>query len=170
MLNYSPNFNPYLQNNAYYAQTLEGLQQQRSALDNQIRQMQQNQQQTQPTNLTQNFQLAPQQSIGELEGQFAENIEDVKNKFVTKTALFITRDFSKLWIKDTSGNIRIFNVDEEIQLDDKDKEILMLQKQINDLKEVIEHANTNANVNTINATSNNEPNESKTTKKVSRSK
>ena len=162
------NFNPYLPNNVYYAQSLEGLQQQRNALDNQIRQMQQNQQQAQPTNLTQNFQLAPQQNVGDLEGQYAENIEDVRNKFVTKTALFITRDYSKLWIKDTAGNIRIFNVEEDIQLDDKDKEILMLQKQINDLKEVIEHANASANTNVI--TSNNEPNESKSTKRVSRSK
>lgn len=168
MPSYSPNFNPYLPNNAYYMQSLQGLQQQRDSLDNQIKQMQQNQQQAQPTNLTQNFQLAPQTNVGELEGQYADNIEDVRNKFVTKNALFITRDYSKLWIKDTSGNIRTFNLDEDIQLDDKDKEILMLQKQINDLKEVIEHAN--ANVNTINATSDNEPNESKTTKKVSRSK
>ena len=162
------NFNPYLPNNAYYAQSLEGLQQQRNALDNQIRQMQQNQQQAQPTNLTQNFQLAPQQNVGDLEGQYAENIEDVRNKFVTKTALFITRDYSKLWIKDTAGNIKIFNIEEDIQLDDKDKEILMLQKQINDLKEVIEHANANADRNII--ASNNEPNESKSTKRVSRSK
>lgn len=161
-----PNYNPYYPNNAYYMQSLQGLQQQRDVLDNQIRQMQQNQQQTQPTNLTQNFQLAPQQNVGDLEGQFAENIEDVRSKFVTKTGLFITRDFSRLWIKDTSGNIRIFDIEEHIELDDKDKEIEMLKKQINDLKEVME----NANANTINTTSNNEPNESKTTKKVSRSK
>ena len=147
-------------------QSLQGLQQQRDVLDNQIRQMQQNQQQTQPTNLTQNFQLAPQTNVGELEGQYAENIEDVRNKFVTKNALFVTRDYSKLWVKDTAGNIRTFNLDEDIQLDDKDKEILMLQKQINDLKEVIEHANAN----TINTTSNDEPNESKKPTRVSKNK
>jgi hypothetical protein len=160
-----PSYNPYYANNNFYMQSL---QQQREAFDNQIRQMQQNQQQVPIPQIHQNFQLAPQQNLTDLEGQFAESVEEVRNKFVTKTALFITRDYSKLWIKDTSGNIRVFDIEEHIELDDKDKEIQMLREQINDLKEVIENANANAN--TVNVTSNNEPNESKTTKKVPRSK
>lgn len=158
-----PNYIPYYANNSYYMQNLQN---QRDFLDSQIKQMQQNQQPT-PTNLTQNFQIAPQQqSISELEGAYAQTIDEVKNRFVSKTGIFTNKDFSTIWIKDTEGNIRTFRTEELIELDDKDKEIFMLRKEIGNLKEEIKNANTNSKY----ITNNDEPNESKKSTRVSKSK
>lgn len=122
-------------NNQFY---LQDLQNRREMLDNQIKQyQQQNQyQMQQPQAITQNFQLAPtQNNNNELESKFVENIDDVKKTFVMKTGVFINKDFSSLWIKDISGNIRTFKTEEVIELDEKDKEIYMLKKQIEELKQ-----------------------------------
>jgi len=139
-----PNYNTFYPNNNFYMQDLQAM---RDRIDSQMRQLQQQQNQQQPLAqqpITQNFQIAPQQQItSELEGNYAENVDEVKNKFVTKTGIFATKDFSTIWVKDISGKIRTFRTDEIIELDDKDKEILMLRKQVGDLKEVIENANTN---------------------------
>lgn len=143
------NYNPYMSNQFY----MQDLQSMKDRIDSQMRQLQQNQMQQplaqQP--ITQNFQIAPQQNVGELEGKFAENIDEVKNTFVMKTGIFTTKDFSTIWVKDVNGSIRTFKTEEMIELDEKDKEILMLKTQLNDLKEVISNANAkqsnNANVN-----------------------
>lgn len=144
-----PNYNTYYPNNNFYMQDLQAM---RDRIDNQLRQIQQQNQNQQPLAqqpITQNFQIAPQQQItSELEGNYAENVDEVKNKFVTKTGIFATKDFSTIWVKDISGKIRTFRTDEIIELDDKDKEILMLRKQVGDLKEVIENANTNRQIDT----------------------
>ena len=140
-----PSYGGYYPNNNFYIQDLQAM---RDRIDSQMRQLQQqNQMQQQPLAqqpITQNFQIAPQQQImSELEGSYAENVDEVKNKFVSKTGIFATKDFSTIWIKDTTGKIRTFRTDEIIELDEKDKEILMLRKQVGDLKEVIENANAN---------------------------
>lgn len=138
-----PNYGGYYPNNNFYMQDLQSM---RDRIDSQMRQLQQQQNQQQPLAqqpITQNFQIAPQQQItSELEGFYAENVDEVKNKFVTKTGIFTTKDFSTIWIKDISGQIRTFRTDEIIELDEKDKEILMLRKQVGDLKEEIANANT----------------------------
>lgn len=123
-------------NNQFY---LQDLQNRREMLDNQIKQYQQQQNQyqmQQPQAITQNFQLAPtQNNNNELESKFVENIDDVKKTFVMKTGLFINKDFSSLWVKDVSGSIRTFKTEEVIELDEKDKEIYILKKQIEELKQ-----------------------------------
>lgn len=139
-----PNYNAYYPNNSFYMQDLQSM---RDRIDSQMRQLQQQQNQQQPLAqqpITQNFQIAPQQQItSELEGFYADNVDEVKNKFVSKTGIFATKDFSTIWVKEISGQIRTFRTDEIIELDEKDKEILMLRKQVGDLKEEIENANTN---------------------------
>lgn len=142
-------YNPYM-NNQFYMQDLQAM---KDRIDTQMRQLQQSQMQQplaqQP--ITQNFQIAPQQNLGELEGKYAENIDEVKNTFVMKTGIFTTKDFSTIWVKDVNGSIRTFKTEEMIELDEKDKEILMLKTQLNDLKEVMSNANAkqsnNANAN-----------------------
>lgn len=121
-------------NNQFY---LQDLQNRREMLDNQIKQyQQQNQyQMQQPQAITQNFQLAPQTNNSDLESKFVENIDDVKKTFVIKTGIFVNKDFSNLWIKDASGNIRTFRTEEIIEMDEKDKEIYMLKKQIEEMKQ-----------------------------------
>lgn len=128
-------------NNQYYLQNLQDM---KDRIENQIRNVQQNQiQQQVPQPITQNFQLAPQQNVNtsELESKYAENIDAVKNTIVAKTTLFLTKDYSTLWIKDVAGNIKTFKTEEIIEIDDKDKEIQMLKKEIEDLKGMISNAN-----------------------------
>lgn len=147
------NYYPYYTN--HYIQDLQNT---RDKIDNQIKQYQQVQMQQpyqQPIQqpITQNFQLAPNTQSSELEGKFANNIDEVKNTFVTKTGIFITKDFSTLWIKDVSGNIRTFNTEEVIEVDPKDKEIYFLKKQIEELKERVGNANEYVDANANEQTS-----------------
>ena len=142
------NYNPYSQLNQQYNQYnsnnyLNELQQMKERIDKQIQQAQQPQQpqvvpNTQPTNLTQNFQLAPQtNSNSELESKYAENIDEVKNTFVMKTAVFITRDYSTMWVKDVSGNITTFKTEEIKELDEKDIQIQTLQQELEKMKQLM---------------------------------
>ena len=103
---------------------------------NQVNQIQ-NQQ---PVPITQNFQLAPNPSNNELESKYVNNIDEVKNTFVMKTGIFINKDFTSLWIKDVTGNIRTFRTEEIIELDPKDKEIQMLRNEIEKMKGMMSNA------------------------------
>ena len=152
------NYNPYNYN--FYMQDLQGM---RDKIDRQLHQMQQNQfmQQPQQAPITQNFQLAPNPTNNDLEAKYAENIEEVKNTFVVKTGIFATKDFSTIWIKDVTGNIKTYKTEEVVELDEKDKKILekdntilMLQKEINELKGVISNANADDNTELSTTTTN----------------
>jgi len=134
----------YYPNNQFYMQDLQAM---RDRIDTQMRQLQQQQNQ-QPIQqpITQNFQIAPQNNNTELESKYADSFDEVKNTFVMKTGIFAKKDFSTIWVKDVSGNIRTFSTEEVIELDEKDREILDLQRQVNELKGEIENAksvNTN---------------------------
>ena len=126
----------YYPNNQYYMQDLQNM---KDRIDNQMRQLQ-NQQPIQQPQIHQNFQLAPQNNNNELESKYADSFEEVKNTFVMKTGIFTKKDFSTIWIKDVSGNIRTFKTEEIVELDEKDREILDLQRQLNELRGEIENA------------------------------
>lgn len=138
------NYPVYTNNSQYYMQNLQDM---KDRIDKQMQQLQmQNQNQIQaqqPQAITQNFQLAPTQNTNnnELESRYAENIDQVKNIFVIKTGLFVNKDFSTLWVKDVNGNIRTFTTEEIIEMDEKDKEIYTLKKQIEEMKGMIANAN-----------------------------
>ena len=141
------NYPMFSSNNPMYIQNLQSLQDMRDRIDNQMKQIQQQNQTPQPIAqpITQNFQLAPTQTNNELESKYAENIETVRNTFVMKTGVFINKDFSILWIKDVTGNIRTFRTEEVIEMDEKDKEIYQLKKQIEEMKGMISNANESFN-------------------------
>lgn len=125
-------------NNQFYIQDLQNM---KDRIDVQMRQLQQSQaQQMQPQPITQNFQLAPTQNVNEIESKYVSGIDEVKNTFVMKTGVFVNKDFSKLWVKDVTGNIRTFNTEEVIAMDEKDREIFELKKQITEMKGMIENA------------------------------
>lgn len=136
-------------NNPMYMQNLQSLQDMRDRIDSQMKQMQQQNQMPQPVAqpITQNFQIAPTQTNNELESKYADNIETVKNTFVMKTGIFLNKDFSTLWVKDVTGNIRTFRTEEVIEMDEKDKEIYMLKRQLEEMKGMISNANESANAN-----------------------
>ena len=126
----------YYPNNQYYMQDLQNM---KDRIDSQMRQLQ-NQQPIQQPQIHQNFQLAPQNNNNELESKYADSFEEVKNTFVIKTGIFTKKDFSTIWVKDVSGNIRTFRTEEVVELDEKDREILDLQRQLNELRGEIENA------------------------------
>lgn len=100
--------------------------------NNQLQQLQS--QQPVPTNLTQNFQITPQQqNPNELQSAYASNIDEVRNVFMTKNGAFIDKDLTTLWFKNTEGKIRTFTLTEVIEKDKKDLEIEALKKQIEEL-------------------------------------
>lgn len=143
-----PNYTPYNYNSNFYMQDLQNM---KDRIDRQMQQLQQqNQQQQMPQQpITQNFQLAPNPTNNDLDAKYADNITEVKNTFVMKTGVFVNKDFSTMWIKDVTGNIRTFDTQEVIEMDEKDKTILNLQKQIDELKGVVEDARQSDNANVI---------------------
>lgn len=132
---------PYYQNNQFYMQDLQNMKDRIDRQMQQVQQMNQNQiQNQQPVPITQNFQLAPNPNNNELESKYVNNIDEVKNTFVMKTGIFINKDFTSLWIKDVTGNIRTFRTEEIIELDPKDKEIQMLRNEIEKMKGMMSNA------------------------------
>lgn len=146
---------PYYPNNQYFMQNMQDLQSMREKIDRQMQQMQQlnqnqMQMQQQPVpNVTQNFQLAPNPNNNELESKFVNNIDDVRNTFVMKTGIFVNKDFTSMWVKNTNGEIKTFRLEEIVELDERDKEILLLKKQIAEMKGMIKNE-SNVNNSDIN--------------------
>jgi hypothetical protein len=121
------------------------LQNLRNQVDRQIQAVQQ-QQQYAPPQVTQNFQITPTSNT-DLDVRYAEDIKEVEGNVALRTTLFINKATSKLWIKDVTGKVRTFDINEVIELDEKDKEILELKEEIKKLKgEDIVHESTNTNV------------------------
>ena len=96
-------YSMYNPNNMY----MQDLQQMKDRIDNQMRQFQQFQQpqMQQPTAINQTFQLAPNQNINELDGKYANNIDEVKNTLTLKNTLFIDKENKNLWFKNADGSI-----------------------------------------------------------------
>ena len=104
--------------------------------------MQMQQPMAQPTNLTQNFQLAPnnQSSI-----KYANSIDDVEKTVVVGEMPFFSNDMSVLWIKNPKGEIKSYELKEIKPLDEKDMQIDYLQQQIEELKGMINNEKHYAN-------------------------
>lgn len=131
-------YNPY--NNQIYMQDLQGL---RDRIDRQMQLANQNQPQTPQIN--QNFQLAPTQNSGI---RYASSIDDVKKELVFADTLFINKEYSLLWFKNASGDVKTYGLKEIIELDEKDRKIAELEAKINMLvkeKENEQYVNENVN-------------------------
>ena len=138
---------PYYPNNQFYMQDLQNMRDKIDRQMQQVQQLSQNQiQQPVQQPITQNFQIAPNVN-NEIEGKYANSIEDVRNTFVMKVGVFVNRDFSTMWVKNVNGDIRTFNTEEIIELDEKDREIMMLRKEIENMKGMISNAKQSDNTN-----------------------
>ena len=84
-----------------------------------------------PPNVTQNFQLFPNNNSLL---RYVNDIEEVKKEFVIGDTPFFSKDLSLLWIKNSKNEIRIFDLKEIIPKDEKDIMIESLQLQIEELK------------------------------------
>lgn len=104
----------------------------------------------QPTNLTQNFQIAPTNNVI----KYAESMEEVQKNMVIGDTPFFSNDMSVVWIKSTNGEIKSYELKEIIQKDEKDIQIEYLQAQIEELKKEVkkDESNTDVNESTSNTT------------------
>lgn len=93
-----------------------------------------------PTNLTQNFQLAPTNQTM----KYANSMEDVKKEIVVGDTPYFSKDLSIVWIKNTKGEVKAYELKEIVQKDEKDLMIENLQLQINELTKSIKEMNENA--------------------------
>lgn len=94
----------------------------------------------QPTNLTQNFQLAPNNHNVM---RYAKSMEEVEKNNVTTDTPFFSSDMSVLWIKNNKNEIKTYELNEIIPKDEKDLMIESLQMQLNEMKGMIEDAKSN---------------------------
>lgn len=133
-------------NNAYYNPQLsiERINNQIAELEKIRSQIQQPIQQPQPTNLTQNFQLAP---TNRDVIRYANSMEEVQREMVIGETPYFSKDMSIVWVKNTKGEIKTYELNEIVAKDDKDIKIEYLQAQIEDLKKGIKNYESNANIN-----------------------
>ena len=125
--------NPYM--NAYNTQVnIDRLNEQINNLEKMKAQMQQPMQQ--PTNLTQNFQIAPTNNHTV---RYANTIDDVEKEQVFYDTPFFSKDMSVMWFKNAKGEIKSYELNEIIPKDSKDFEIEYLKNQIEELKGMIKN-------------------------------
>lgn len=96
-----------------------------------------------PTNLTQNFQLAP---TNRDVIKYADSINEVERDMVIGDTPYFAKDMSVVWIKNTKGEIKTYELTEIIPKDDKDIKIELLMAQIEELKKGMMKHESNANV------------------------
>ena len=87
-----------------------------------------------PTSLTQNFQIAPtnRETI-----KYATSLDEVQRDMVVGDTPYFSKDMSIVWIKNTKGEIKTYELTEIIPKDEKDLMIESLQMQINELKGMV---------------------------------
>ena len=85
----------------------------------------------QPANVTQNFQLAP---TNREVMKYASSIDEVERYTVMNDTPYFSKDMSVVWIKNTKGDIKTFELTEIVPQDEKDIQIQLLQEQINELR------------------------------------
>ena len=131
-MNYQQNFNSQSMN---------------ERIDNQIAQLQQMKEQMknqQPTNLTQNFQLAPTHQAGM---RYANTIDDVGKEVVYTDMPFFSKDMSVVWIKNNKGDIKTYELKEIVPMDERDLLIQNLQMQVNELRKEVKDNAKSININ-----------------------
>lgn len=118
-----------------------------------------------PTNLTQNFQIAPSNNTAI---RYANSIDEVQKDFVIGDTPFFSQDMSVVWIKNTKGDIKTYELNEIIEQDEKDMQIAFLEAQVNELKGMIGNesndTNDDAKHDETNSTENDESNGTATKK------
>lgn len=131
-------------NNPYYntfnaPPSVDTLNNQIAELEKLKSQMQARQQQAvqQPTNLTQNFSLAPTQTQSGV--RYVNGVEDVRKELVFGDTPFFDRDYTLLWVKNAKGEIKSYELKEIIEKDDKDLYIEQLEGKLNDLMKELEN-------------------------------
>lgn len=92
----------------------------------------------QPTNLTQNFQLAP---TSRDVIRYASSIDEVQKDMVIGDTPYFSKDMSVVWVKNIKGEIKTYELTEIVPKDEKDLQIALLQNQIEELRKEVEKQN-----------------------------
>ena len=100
-------------------------------------------QQPMQPNINQTFQLAP---TNRDVIRYANNIEEVQRDLVMGDTPYFSKDMSVVWIKNTKGEIKTFELVEIIAKDEKDMQIEYLQAQIEELKGMINNESNDEDV------------------------
>ena len=95
-----------------------------------------------PMPITQNFQLALSGSM-----KYVDSIDEVEKSMVVGDTPFFSKDMSVLWVKNSKGNIKTYELNEIIPKDSKDLQIEYLQEQIKELKGMIKNVSDVTNDN-----------------------
>lgn len=132
-------YNPYT-NNVYNPQASI------DRINNQIAELEKLKSQIpQPNNppaINQTFQLAPNnQNVI----KYANSMEEVQKNIVIGDTPYFSNDMSVVWIKDTKGEIKTYELKEIVPKDEKDIQIEYLQAQLKELKGMINNE-SNANI------------------------
>ena len=131
---YIPNYNPQ--------PSLDRINDQISQLETMKKQLQQTPPiQPQPTNLTQNFQLAPTTNREVI--KYANSIDEVERDMVIGDTPYFSKDMSIVWVKNTKGDIKTYELTEIVLKDDKDVLIDTLQSQVKELTNAIKEMKNN---------------------------
>lgn len=118
-------FNPY--NNQLYINDLQAM---RDKIDRQLQQVAQTQPMQPQSPITQNFQIAPnQQNSNGI--KYVSTVDEVKKELVFNDSIFVNKEFTLLWFKNASGDIKSYGLKEIIELDEKDVKINELEAKIN---------------------------------------
>jgi len=156
-------------NNPYLPNYNVGFNQQNmyDRIDSQISQLQQMKEQiknnpisqpNQQPSINQTFQLAPNGANGI---KYVNSIEDVNKETVFVDTPFFSKDLSVLWIKNASGDIKAYELNEIIQKDEKDLQIEFLTARLSQLEGMIRNEQSNSNANaeqvTTSSTTSDEP-------------
>ena len=135
--------NPYL-NNYNQQASVDRINAQMNELEKLKQQLQQSNLQPQmPTNLTQNFQISP---TSRDVIRYAGSIEEVQRDMVIGDTPYFSKDMSVVWIKNSKGEIKTYEMEEIIPKDNKDLQIEYLQAQIQELKKGMKKYESNANI------------------------
>lgn len=93
--------------------------------------------------ITQNFQLAP---TNRDVIKYATSIDEVQRDMVIGDTPYFSKDMSVVWVKNTKGEIKTYELNEVVLKDEKDIKIDFLMAQIEELKKEMKNNESNANV------------------------
>lgn len=111
-------------------------------MKNQITQQQQNMQQHPPA-INQTFQLAPNPQSGM---KYANTMDDVNKEMIFVDTPFFSKDLSVVWIKNTKGEVKTYELNEIVRKDEKDLQIEYLNARLEELERKIKDEQYTSNV------------------------
>lgn len=132
--------------NNYYQQSMyEQIDNQIAQLNTMKEQMKNNatQGQHQQPSINQTFQLAPNGAGGI---KYVNSIDEVNKETVFVDTPFFSKDLSVLWIKNSSGDIKAYELNEIVKKDEKDLQIEFLTAKVNELEGMITNEQPITNV------------------------